>query len=110
VDLPRAEKFGRKEPSIVGGPRLHKRFPRASVLSGFFGSFERGNYAPGSDVDLFIVLREADCPVRDRIPQLMPASFPAGVDLFPFTRQEMRALAPSPLLDAVAASRWRYAC
>jgi UTP:GlnB (protein PII) uridylyltransferase len=74
-----------------------------------FGSFERGNYAPGSDLDLFIVLREADRPVRDRIPSLMPASFPVGVDLFPFTRQEMLQVAPSSMLDAVAASRWRYA-
>jgi len=73
-----------------------------------FGSFERGTYAPGSDLDLFIVLREADRPIRDRIPGLIPERFPVGVDLFPYTREEMRDLAPSPLLDAVAASRWRY--
>jgi predicted nucleotidyltransferase len=73
-----------------------------------FGSFERGNYAPGSDVDLFIVLSRALQPVRERIPDLLPASFPVGIDLFPYTRKEMAALAPSPILAAVEASRWRY--
>jgi hypothetical protein len=34
-----------------------------------FGSFENETYAPGSDVDLFIVLREADDSPRDRIPR-----------------------------------------
>jgi len=73
-----------------------------------FGSFERGTYAPGSDLDIFIVLRDANQPVRDRIPALMPASFPVALDLFPFTREEIRERMPSPLIDAMAASRWRY--
>jgi hypothetical protein len=57
---------------------------------------------------LHVVLGHADQPIRDRLQTLMPESFPTGVDLFPFTRDEMRDLAPSPLLDAVASSRWRY--
>ena len=73
-----------------------------------FGSFERGNYAPGSDLDVFVILSRDARPVRDRIPDLMPAAFPVGVDLFPYTRDEIRELTPSALLDAVAASRWRY--
>jgi len=73
-----------------------------------FGSFEKGNYAPGSDVDIFILLSSSDRSIRDRIPQLLPHVFPVGVDLFPYTREEVAALEPSPLLDAVGASRWRY--
>ena len=73
-----------------------------------FGSFENGTWAPGSDLDVFVVLARADQPVRDRIPALMPRRFPVGMDLFPYTREEMAALAPSPLLDAVARSTWRY--
>jgi hypothetical protein len=46
--------------------------------------------------------------VRDRIPALLPGRFPVGVDLFPFTREEIVARTPSPLLDAVARSRWCY--
>ncbi|MGH9314775.1 MAG: nucleotidyltransferase domain-containing protein, partial [Vicinamibacterales bacterium] len=73
-----------------------------------FGSYEQGTYAPGSDVDFFIVLTRADRPVWDRIIDLLPGAFPVGVDLFPYTREEMAALEPSPLLEAVARSRWRY--
>ena len=73
-----------------------------------FGSFEKGNYAPGSDVDIFILLSSSDRSVRDRIPQLLPDTFPVGVGLFPYTREEVTALEPSSLLDTVRESRWRY--
>jgi len=73
-----------------------------------FGSFEKGDYAPGSDLDIFIILSHSDAPVRERIRDLLPSGFPVPVDLFPYTREEMAALTPSLLLDAVAQSRWRY--
>lgn len=73
-----------------------------------FGSFEKGTYAPGSDVDVFVLLSNSDKPVRDRIPDLLPHGFPVPMDLFPFTRAEVEALRPSPILAAVEASGWRY--
>ena len=73
-----------------------------------FGSFANGTFAPGSDIDLFIVLTASDQPVRDRVPGFLPGAFPVGVDVFPYTREEMNELAPSPLLEAVGASSWRY--
>jgi predicted nucleotidyltransferase len=73
-----------------------------------FGSFAEGTWAPGSDLDIFVVLSSSSRPVRDRIPDLLPGAFPVGVDLFPYTRAEMAARAPSPLLEAVDRSDWRY--
>jgi predicted nucleotidyltransferase len=73
-----------------------------------FGSFETGTWAPGSDLDVLIVLASSDRPVHDRVPQFLPGAFPVGLDLFPFTREELAAREPSPLLDAVRVSRWRY--
>ena len=74
-----------------------------------FGSFENETYAPGSDVDLFIVLSEADDSPRDRIPQFLPQkSLDVPVDVFPFTRAEMEERRDSPLLGAVRKSNWRY--
>ncbi len=73
-----------------------------------FGSFEAGNYAPGSDLDVFIILTRSDRRPHERIPELFPGRFPVPVDVFPFTREEMASLAPSLLLDAVGRSRWRY--
>lgn len=73
-----------------------------------FGSFANGNYSPGSDLDIFLLLNRSAKAVRDRIPDYLPGPFPVGVDLFPYTREEVAALRPSPLLDAVEGSRWRY--
>lgn len=73
-----------------------------------FGSFMEGTYAPGSDLDVLLVLDRADRPVRDRIPLYLPGSFPVGVDLFPYTRDEIAVMADSPVVEAVSRSRWRY--
>ena len=73
-----------------------------------FGSFERGTWAPGSDLDVFVRLSSADRPIRERITRLLPGAFPVGIDLFPFTTAEIEERRPSPMLDAVDASRWRY--
>ena len=74
-----------------------------------FGSFENDTYAPGSDLDVFIVLREANDSPRDRIPRYLPnKSLVVPVDVFPFTRAEIDERGDSPLLVAVRKSRWRY--
>lgn len=73
-----------------------------------FGSFERGDYAPGSDLDLFLILTTSPKPVWERVPHYLPGAFPVGVDLFPYTRAEIVRMSGSALLDAVRASRWRY--
>lgn len=73
-----------------------------------FGSFAKGNYAPGSDVDILIVLSDSDRPFRDRIPELLPGAFPVGLDLFPYTRAEIASRLSPGFLAAVKASGWRY--
>jgi predicted nucleotidyltransferase len=72
-----------------------------------FGSFAEGRWAPGSDLDVFLLLSRGDGPIRDRVPEYLPGPFPVGVDVFPFTRDEVRERRGSPVLEAVARSRWR---
>jgi predicted nucleotidyltransferase len=74
-----------------------------------FGSFENDTYAPGSDLDVFIVLREASDSPRDRAPRFSPdKSLGVPVDVFAFTRAEMADRGDSPLVAAVKKSHWRY--
>lgn len=73
-----------------------------------FGSFAKGNYSPGSDIDIFILLTRSDKSVRDRIPDFLPGAFPVSVDLFPYTKEEIASLEPSPILAEIRESRWRY--
>jgi predicted nucleotidyltransferase len=73
-----------------------------------FGSFARGTFAPGSDVDVVIVLRELKRAFRDRIPEYLPGSFPVGMDLLPHTRAELESSVSPGFLAEVRRSSWSY--
>lgn len=73
-----------------------------------FGSFERDTYAPGSDLDVLVVLRESTLPILDRPAEYRLLHFPVPIDLFAFTRAELESRRGSPLSQAFEASRWRY--
>ncbi len=61
----------------------------------WFGSWIHGYPAPGSDVDLCLVLSHSDQPVRDRLSQFLPLGFPVGIDLFIYTEHEFELLGQS---------------
>lgn len=60
-----------------------------------FGSLARGESRPGSDADLFVVLRDGAGPFLDRIPDLARHFTGVGVgcDLIAHTESERAALA-----------------
>ena len=58
----------------------------------WFGSRVHGTPTPGSDVDVCVVLSESCRPFRDRIGDYLPFGFPVGLDLFPYTEEEMARL------------------
>ncbi|MBU1670118.1 MAG: nucleotidyltransferase domain-containing protein [Actinobacteria bacterium] len=57
-----------------------------------FGSYERGIPLPSSDIDLFIVLSESDRRFLDRTAFYAPDRFPVGVDIFPYTEDELETM------------------
>jgi predicted nucleotidyltransferase len=73
-----------------------------------FGSFERDTYAPGSDLDVLVVLCESSLPIRDRPGEYRPVRFPVPLDLFALTRSELETRQDSPMTQALEKSRWRY--
>lgn len=58
----------------------------------WFGSWITGMPTPGSDVDLCLVLSKSPKRMRDRIQDYLPVGFPVGVDLFPYTEEELNEL------------------
>ena len=54
-----------------------------------FGSMARGDAVPGSDVDLLVVLSESDRSFLDRIASYRLSGVPIGVDVFPYTEDEL---------------------
>ena len=70
---------------------LVKRHPEIVTIIRF-GSWVNGIPMPGSDVDLCIIVKESGKRFRDRIPDFLPVGFPVGIDIFPYTVDELEAL------------------
>jgi len=71
--------------------QLKKKHPEIEKII-LFGSLVRDDCVPGSDVDLLIVLSKSDKPFLERITEYMPSKLPVGVDVFPYTRQELKTM------------------
>jgi uncharacterized protein len=61
-----------------------------------FGSFARGDYFPGSDVDVLLVLEKSDKSLLNRIAEFLPTHFPVDIDIFPYTKAEIQRLMNDP--------------
>lgn len=68
-----------------------------------FGSLVRGNYAPGSDADIFILLKEDSRRFVDRIPEFMDPFSQIGipVEVFPYTVQELKEMQDRSFLQTI---------
>ncbi|MYD71574.1 MAG: nucleotidyltransferase domain-containing protein [Acidobacteria bacterium] len=58
----------------------------------WFGSRVHGIPSPGSDVDVCLALVRSDKPLRERASDYLPMQFPVGLDLFPYTLEELARL------------------
>lgn len=72
-------------------PRLADEHPEIEKIS-VFGSFARDDAAPGSDVDLLLVLKESDLPFPERAGRYRPRHFPIALDVFAYTADEMQRM------------------
>lgn len=57
-----------------------------------FGSLARGDAVPGSDVDLLVVLRQSDLPFLERLDRYHATVPGIGVEVFPYTAEEVTRL------------------
>lgn len=71
--------------------QLREKHPEISRVI-WFGSWVTGLPAPGSDVDLCIILTETKKPFHDRISDFLPVGFPVGIDLCVYTQEEFERL------------------
>jgi len=70
---------------------LRKAYPEIQRVI-WFGSWATGLPAPGSDVDLCLIVSSSDKPARDRISDYLPLGFPVGMDLVVYTQDEFERL------------------
>jgi predicted nucleotidyltransferase len=59
-----------------------------------FGSLVKGTYAPGSDADILILLKDDQRRFIDRIPEFLRhyLNAPIATDVFPYTKQEIQQM------------------
>jgi predicted nucleotidyltransferase len=77
---------------------------RADVIEvSLFGSLVRGNYAPGSDADIYIVLKEDRRKMIDRIPEFLDHFSKVGlpVEVFPYTLNEIERMSEGGFIKTV---------
>ncbi len=69
---------------------------RKDVLRvGYFGSYARGDWGVGSDLDLIVVVDESAKPFAERAAEWDTSVLPVPVDLWVYTRAEWEALDPN---------------
>jgi predicted nucleotidyltransferase len=81
---------------------------RPDVLEvGLFGSLARGNHAPGSDADLYVLLKKDSRRFMDRIPEFLDHFSGVGipVEVFPYTREEIEKMQGRSFIKSVLRER-----
>lgn len=59
---------------------------------GYFGSYARGDWGVGSDLDVIVVLEHSDQPFERRSSEFDLIEVPVPVDLLVYTKDEWKAL------------------
>ncbi len=59
---------------------------------GYFGSYARGDWGPGSDLDLIVVVRPNDLPFEQRASRLDTSGLPVPADALVYTPAELAAM------------------
>lgn len=62
------------------------------VRIGYVGSYARGDWGPGSDLDLIVILEETDAPFEERGRAWDTLDLPVPADLLVYTRAEWRRM------------------
>lgn len=80
-------------PELRESSRRLKENPNVLSVK-LFGSLVNGNYSPGSDADILILLQKDSRRIIDRIPEYLDyfSCIPISVDVFPYTEEEFEKL------------------
>ncbi len=73
------------------------------IRVGYFGSYARGDWGVGSDVDLVVLLRESEVPFERRSLAYDATRLPVPADLLVYTAQEWERMSAEGGLPRTAA-------
>lgn len=62
------------------------------IRIGYFGSYAKGNWGVGSDLDVIIILEESDEPFERRGAHFDTSAIPVSTELLVYTREEWKKM------------------
>ncbi len=71
------------------------------IRIGYFGSFARGNYGVGSDIDIVIVVEREETPFVSRPSKWDTTSLPVPADLLVYTEDEWIKMAQRRMFNTI---------
>ncbi len=85
------------------------RHPEA-VRIGYFGSYARGDWGVGSDIDLIIIVSGHDDPGTHRFRDWQTGSLPVPADVLVYTEEEWRSMCREGYRITEGPITWVYQC
>ena len=83
-----------KQAAVIWAQKTFAMCPDVMRI-GYFGSYARGNWGVGSDIDILIVVKDSDLPMGMRALRFETESLPVPTDLLVYTADEWNAIASS---------------
>jgi len=62
------------------------------IRLGYFGSYARGDWGVGSDLDLIIIVEKSDKPFEERAAEFDTVELPVPADVLVYTQEEWHSL------------------
>ena len=75
---------------------------------GYFGSYARGDWGVGSDVDIVVIVAHSDEPPPRRAARWPVEDLPVPADVLVYTEEEWRRIPPDSRLDRVMREEVRW--
>ncbi len=107
-------KKSRVESALKSWAQVNAASTPELIAVGYIGSYARGDWGVGSDVDLVLVLGKSNLPYERRALGFDVTQLPVPADLLVYTREELRALMArggrfAQTLRSEATWVWRHA-
>ncbi len=74
--------------------KIKKEHPEV-IRVGYFGSYARGDWGVGSDIDLIIVVKSSDKPFMERALEFDTTDLPLPADVLVYTENELQRIKDS---------------
>ncbi len=75
---------------------------------GIFGSFSGGNWGPGSDLDIILILKESPSPFMERGTKFDTFEIPVPVDLLVYTEEEWKKMEKERPTGIPSQVKWHF--